>query len=366
MRKFFALMITLCLLLSACGASAEVSLNVFTPFADMDFAAGSYMNMMVEWEKATGGHIEDYSGVTDDVWFDQLYAMVEEGTADVLIMPVGSSLTYEDVMTVEELMEAAPQLGLKSFSAMREADGSVLLSPVRLGWEALYINTDVLAANGLAVPTTFDELLGVCRALAQKGVTPISNALGDWAEIVLDCAALAGASEAEFGLPTSMEGAQRVLVALAQSGAFGADMWTVSDETAEERFLSGEAAMRIDADWLSESIPASRYDVVTVTQLPAMDGKARTAAAGTPTFGVTITRTCFEDDARREAALSFVALLLQSDNAAKLATACEGELGRSIALLNANATDCTGLLYDLTSDTFDLWAEGVMDTLMSL
>lgn len=78
-------------------------------------------------------------------------------------------------------------------AAMAESDGSVLLTPVRLNWESLYINTDVLEANGVAVPTSYDELVAACASLAQKGVTPIANAMCEWAEIALDCAAMLGA-----------------------------------------------------------------------------------------------------------------------------------------------------------------------------
>ncbi|MDO5378233.1 MAG: extracellular solute-binding protein [Clostridia bacterium] len=368
MRKWVVCLLSVCLLTAACaGASASgVTLSTFTPFADMDFAAQSYMDIITAWEAETGNVVEDYSGVTDEIWTGQMREMIESGTADILIIPVGMGFTSKELLTVDELLEAAPDCGAKKFASMREADGSVLLAPVRLNWEALYINRDVLEANGLAVPATFDELVAVCSALSQKGIVPISNALCEWAEIVLDCAALSGAPEAEFGLESSLSGAGALLTALTQVGAFGADAWNVTDEEAEARFLSGEAAMRIDMDALAESVPATRTDVVTVMTLPPVDGNARTMVVGEPAFGLAVTRACMDDPARREAALSLVRTLLSDENAAKLATGVTGELGKSIATLCASAQDCTGTLFNMNADTFEAWSEQVIAGLMSL
>ena len=87
---------------------------------------------------------------------------------------------------------------------------------------------------------------------------------------------------------------------------------------------------------------------------------------GTPSFGVTVSRACWEDDARCEAALSLVSSLLSGETAMKLATPAGGRLGRSIAALTAGAQDCTGVLYDLIPDAYDAWSEQVVAGLMSL
>lgn len=243
---------------------------------------------------------------------------------------------------------------------MAEADGSVLLTPVRIGWEALYVNTDVLAANGLTAPATVQELLSVCTVLSQKGVTPIANAIGEWAEIVLDCSALLGAPAEQYGQQASLDGAQDVLAALMQAGAFGADPMNASDAQAEQAFLSGQAAMRFDATGLAYLVPENRLDSVVVVNLAGTDGQARTAVVGTPEFGLALTRACWQDDARREAALSLAARILSAQGIASLSSGVGGTLGESIAQMNAAATDCTGLLYDLNPDGFDAWAQSVI------
>ena len=367
MRKWMVLWVCLCMLtLCAAGAQAAgVTLRVFTPFADVDFAAQSYMDMITAWEGETGNVVEDYSGSLDEMWMDQLRESIAAGEADVVVLPVGSGLTVNELVTAGELGEAS-DMGVRKFASMKEADGSVLLAPLRLYWEALYVNTDVLARYGLSAPQTFEQLLTVCMVLSGNGVTPIANALCEWPEIVLDCAALAGADEALYGQQASLDGARDVLTVLAQIGAFGSDPWNATDDVMEQMFLSGEAAMRIDADALAQMVDTQRLDSVAVIPLPAKDGAPRTKIVGTPAFGVAITRDCWRDDARCEAAVSFVAKMLSGEGMAALCAPVGGGLGASIAQLTAGAQDCTGILYDMNPDTFDAWAESVVAGLMGL
>ena len=364
MRKWMAAMVSLCLLagMAAGAMAAGVTLRTFTPFADVDFAAQGYMDMITAWEEETGNVVEDYSGAMDDAWMENLRAMIAAGEADVVVLPVGSGLTVQELVTQGELAEACGA-GVKAFESMKEADGSVLLAPVRLDWEALYVNTDVLDKYGLSVPRTFEELLAVCVTLNQNGVLPIANALCEWNEIVMDCAALAGAPAAQYGQQASLDGAQELLTALAQVGAFGGDPWNMSDLDAQSKFLAGEAAMRIDADALAQQVDEQRLDSVIVTQLPAMDGQARTVVVGTPAFGVAVTRACWQDSARCEAAKSFVTKLLAQSS---LVTPVGGKLGESIAALTAQASGTAGLLYDMNPDGFETWAESVVAALMGL
>ena len=365
MRKWMAAAMLFCLLAAmCCGAmAAGVTIRTFTPFADVDFAAQGYMDMITRWEQETGNMAEDYSGVTDEVWMETLRAMLARGEADVVVLPVGSGLTVNELVSAPELYAAAPEIGVKKMQAMKEADGSILLSPVRLYWEALYVNTDVLARHGLAVPQTFEQLLVACMKLSQDGVLPIANALCEWSEIVLDCAALSGARADQYGQQASLDGAKDVLTTLLQVGAFGGDPWNMTDMDAESRFLSGEAAMRFDADMLAQLIDPARYESVQVVNLPAKDGQARGAVVGTPAFGVAISRSAWQDAARREAAISFVEALLGEKS---LVAPAEGALGESIAALSAGAQDATGVLYDRIGEGFDSWAESVVAHLMSL
>ena len=158
MRKWFLTMAAALLLTAVCaGALASgVTLRTFTPFADADFAAQAYMDAVTAWEGETGNLVEDYSGTQDAMWQDVLATMLDSGEADVIIVPVGMLADGSQVVTAQELAGALEGGAGRVFPSMREKDGATLLVPVRLNWEALYVNEDVLAANGLAVPTTYE------------------------------------------------------------------------------------------------------------------------------------------------------------------------------------------------------------------
>ena len=56
MRKGLCMLMTLmCLLVFSCSAlAAGTTVTTFTPFADMDFAAQGYMDIVTAWEEETG------------------------------------------------------------------------------------------------------------------------------------------------------------------------------------------------------------------------------------------------------------------------------------------------------------------------
>ena len=363
MKKAMTLLLVFVLICACCAAGASgMTVKTYTPFADMDFAAQAYMDLITAWEEETGNFVRDDSGAADEAWMIQLAQMAagDKAEADIVIIPVGSGLTADELATAGELAAAAPQLGAKVFSSMAEADGSILLTPVRLNWEGLYVNTAILEQYGLNVPASLEELTAVCAALSANGVLPIANALGDWAEIVLDCLALAGAPNAAYGSQASFDGAKDAITMLSLVGAFGSDLLTMTDDEAMDRFLAGEAAMRFDSDFLAYDIPSELAAVTTVIAPPARGGAATGFAVGTPGFGLAITRSCFEDEARREAALSLCERILLSQ---ALVSSAGGRLGESIFALTREANECTGVLYDANPEGFDAWSAEVISSL---
>ena len=268
-KRISGLMALVCLLAAAASAlAAGTTVTTFTPFADMDFAARGYMDLITAWEDETGNMVEDYSGLEDDLLMEQMQEMVTAGKADLVVVPLGSGLTANQLVSVDELLAAAPDCGAKKMAAMTESDGSVLLTPVRFNWEALYVNADVLEANGVTVPTTYEELVVACASLAQKGILPVANAMCEWAEIALDCAAMIGAPADQYGQQTSLDGAKAVTTALTQVGAFGLDPWNLTDEQAKQAFMEGAAAMRFDGSDLAELVPEARQRLPGRWHLP--------------------------------------------------------------------------------------------------
>jgi len=55
------------------------------------------------------------------------------------------------------------------------ADGMIYGVPFRLDAKLFFYNKDIFEAQGLTVPTTWDEFIDVCEALKSAGITPIAE-----------------------------------------------------------------------------------------------------------------------------------------------------------------------------------------------
>ena len=42
----------------------------------MDFAAQGYMDLITAWEDETGNMVEDYSGLEDDLFMEQMLSLI--------------------------------------------------------------------------------------------------------------------------------------------------------------------------------------------------------------------------------------------------------------------------------------------------
>ena len=110
-KRISGLMALVCLLVAAASAlAAGTTVTTFTPFADMDFAAQGYMDLITAWEDETGNMVEDYSGLEDDLFMEQMQEMVTAGRADLVVVPLGSGLTKDQLVSVDELLAAAPSM----------------------------------------------------------------------------------------------------------------------------------------------------------------------------------------------------------------------------------------------------------------
>ena len=359
-RAVFVVSFLLIVLFAVSTLASGTTLKTYTPFAGQDPAAQAYNDLMEEWGKETGNAVEDFSGEMDNEYIDGLKAALAEGKADIIILPVGTGIDTSLLVDAATLQSAAPDCGIRIMNGMKE-EGGIFLTPIRFNWESLYVNTELLAQYGMTVPVTFEELVIDCLQLSQVGVQPIANALCEWPEVVLDCAASMGAPEGSFGTQESLDGAVNVLNSLVLVGGFGTDPWNVTDQNMEELFLGGQAAMRFDTSDLASLIPEEKAGSYAVIHLPGIDGTERTSLVGFPDCGLAMTRACFNDPVRRDTAISFIRKLLDG----RVAAVGTGTLGNSIAALSQTATNISGVLYDFNQDHFEEWSEQVIAQLMS-
>ena len=124
---------------------------------------------------------------------------------------------------------------------------------------------------------------------------------------------------------------------------------------AEAAFIAHQAAMRVDGEWLCESIPEDQWNNTVVLPFPGGDANARVAGTNAGFF---ITRAAFDDPARREAAVSLLKNLTSEPTASSLFLACGDSLLQSACtLFDGETALCPPLM--------DLWSMDAYDALMN-
>lgn len=123
----------------------------------------------------------------------------------------------------------------------------------------LLVRTDVLAENGATVPETWDDLMGVCDTLSAAGVTTIAGGVkdgwfGGWLYSILGSQDIgspkdvmaATVGDQSFADAKHAEWWKR-LAESRDHGCWNDDINSLELYQAQERFVSGEAAMTITA-----------------------------------------------------------------------------------------------------------------------
>ena len=178
---------------------------------------------------------------------------------------------------------------------------------------AIFYNTDILSAAGIAPPTTWDELKSAATALTtgdQYGIafSAPANYEGTWQ--FLPAMWTNGGDEKDLTSPEVAEALQ-LWVDLVDSGSASESVinWTQSD--VKDQFVAGKAAMIVNGPWnipsLNES-PELHWDVV---QFP-VNKEGQTPIA--PLGGEVWTAPVSGDDAQQEKAAKFVECLSSDEN----------------------------------------------------
>jgi raffinose/stachyose/melibiose transport system substrate-binding protein len=179
-----------------------------------------------------------------------------------------------------------PLAGIYDEGVFAEAsvDGKVVLVPHTADvTNVIWYNKEILDANGLTPPTTWEELLAACDALNEAGVIPIASgnkdlwAAGNWlshiasrvvGEDVYD-ATLSG--EGKFSTP-EWEEAFGYIAELAAHDCVNESVNAVDDNAGAQLFFQGQAAMHPIGSWLVswaiDENPDLDFDFVNLPAMP--------------------------------------------------------------------------------------------------
>jgi len=199
--------------------------------------------------------------------------------------------------TLQEAGAALDQLGiaddvLPAASSVIENlyDGKQLVLPTELNIEGIWYNKQILADNGIEVPTTWAELTDAFAKLKAAGIQPISNAgkggdgwgvtrwVGNYIARDLGPDALQAVRDGKAKL-TDAEyvKAADAIADLGKQGYFGESPTSIDYTTALNTFLTGDAAFIYMGSWAVSNFSDQEQNKVGADNIgfmhfPAVDG----------------------------------------------------------------------------------------------
>ncbi len=309
-------------------AAQPIELTVFTLFEEKEYHA-----LVDEFTaQNTNITVSDRSQVFSDAAAETLALLLQsDSPPDLVFYHTGEGakafIEQGSFVPLDEIRQTYPDYaeGILPLAIESAAGGNTAYAvPIRGFYEGLYVHTGLFEQHDLPLPDTFDALLNAVETFAAADILPIAASLSQTPHYLLDHLMLALGGSAEFAaVPTSAQGipaswitAQERLATLYEQGAFGKAADTMTDGEATAQFLSGQAAMRVDGSWLTARMEdegiAPDFAVLPFPDAP--DGEL----IGGFSSGFYITRSAWEDTAKRGAAAQFVNALTDPAAVARL------------------------------------------------
>ena len=322
MKKIIALLLVLAMALSlaACGAKAEEKTTV-------TMIAAQYGDKTAEWwagfEKKFEEANPDIDFVVDVVSWNDIYTVVNTRIANGEQPDLLNIDGFADYQADGLLKPASEWVSEKTYAKFYESflaesivDGTVWAVPDLASARALYVNTDILAAAGVEVPTTWTELLAACEAI--KAYDPEIYPWG--VDMTTD------EGQAAFAYYTWNNGggfvndnrewvlnsaenveAMNYIVGLYNDGLTNSDPANDTRYALQDLFAAGKLAMMIGPTQIETVVKDAGGAVNFESALiPANEGKANAS------MGVMDRFMCFKQDGRSDAELAAITKVIDA------------------------------------------------------
>lgn len=328
-----------------------IELNVTTTFAGEDGNSQNFKDEVAAWEEITGNKVNDASATSDEAFKARVEMDFQTGAdPDVLFFFNGadanSFIEAGKVVSIDTIRESYPEYAENMNDDLIPAslvDGVRYAVPVNGFWEAMFVNTEVLEAAGVEVPGadyTWDAFLSDCQKIKDAGYTPIAAALGNiphywWEYSIFNN----GNVTDHLTIPASIDDAGAWVAgledikALYEAGYFPENTLSATDDETFAMFIDGKAAFLIDGSWKvggivgncqsdpedPSTLDTEKLDKFTVTYVPGKGERKATDLIGGMSSGYYISTAAWEDEEKREAAVSFVEHMISDEVVAKFA-----------------------------------------------
>jgi raffinose/stachyose/melibiose transport system substrate-binding protein len=180
-------------------------------------------------------------------------------------------------------------------------------------------NRDLFAEHGVAVPTTWSELIAACRTFRDAGITPFYGALQDAWTAMPPFNALASnlRPPGEFyaalaaGRTSFAEGYREIADKLTELYSYTQDGMAARDyDAGNQGFAQGQSAMYAQGSWAIPAVKAFEPEFeIGVFALPCTDDPGRTRLIS----GVDVVLTTGREPKHPEEALTFIRWLMRPE-----------------------------------------------------
>ena len=335
------------------ASAGPVELVVTTTFAGEDTNAQNYKDAVKDWEAKTGNSIVDTSATADETFKARVATDFETGSEpDVLFFFNGadsnSFIEAGKVVPIDEIRAEYPDYASnmnEDLIAASLVDGKKYAVPANGFWEAMFVNTEILEAAGVAMPGanyTMDQFKADCEKIKAAGYAPIAAALGNIPHYWWEFAIFNNQSPAtHLEIPENAgdENGQawvqgmNDIKELYELGYFPENTLSATDDETFAMFTEGKAAFLIDGSWKvggivgacqsdpndPATLDSAKLDKFDVTFVPGKGDRKATDLIGGLSSGYFITRKAWDDPAKRAAAVSFVEYLTSDEQVPKFA-----------------------------------------------
>ncbi len=343
------------------AAEEGVSLNVTTTFAGTESNVELYQETIKEWEKETGNKVEDSSSTADETFKARVISDFETGAEpDVMFYFNGNDsnpfVEAGKVVSIEEIREEYPEYASNMKDDMipaSPADGVQYAVPFYGYWEGLYCNKAVLEEAGVEVPgadTTWEQFMESCQKIKDAGFTPIAVSLAKephyWFEFSIfnhDSA------KTHLTVPESLDDAAGQawqaglgdMKELYEKGFLSENTNTATADEVFQSFLEGKSAFYVDGSWKMGGIKEGTDDVdnFTATYVPGNGDRKSTDIVAGLSSGWYISRKCWDDEEKRDAAVSLVETFISDESVSKFAGTATTALKNGVTVDESSFTN---------------------------
>ena len=313
MKKIIALLLVLAMALSlaACG-NKPVAEDDGT--ATVTMIAAQYGNETAAWwadfEAKFEAANENIDLVVDVVSWNDIYTVVNtriaNGEAPDLLNIDGFADYQADGLLLPAEEWVSEETYAKFFDSFLEqsvVDGTVWAVPDLASARALYYNADILAAAGVEVPTTWEELVSVCEAIKAYDAEIYPWGVDMTTDEGQACFAYyawnnnGGFVDADGNWTlNSAENVEAVnfIVSMVQAGLTNTDPTTETRYDLQEMFASGKVAMMVGPNQISKYCEQNGGINYGIASLPTNGDKAGASV------GVMDRIMCFAEENRTE------------------------------------------------------------------